>query len=166
VERGQDERVERSVEGRDVLLEAEEERLAHDAQVVRPSLDRGPLGPVTDETEAGVDAELAQAPEGEQHVLSSLHSRHPADPADDEPLGFDAEDSAALGPLLRVCSDAFIKLDPETDDGESSAGRDAQLHEVVTDLRADGDEGGRAAREPTLEQAEGGRLRAAEVPAQ
>src|SRR5205814_2132086 len=68
----QDERVERGVERRDVLLVAEEQAMADDAELRRAPLDVLAVGPVADHAERRVDLVLAEALERAQHVVGAL----------------------------------------------------------------------------------------------
>ena len=97
------------------------------------------VGPVADHAERRVDAVVAQAPEGEEHVVGPLDRGHPADPADDEAVVGDA-DSARLSRRPSVRRDALVELDPEADDDEPLGRRDPERDQVVADLRADGDQ--------------------------
>jgi len=67
-------------------------------------------------------------------------------------MDIEVVDSAKVGRL--PSEHASQAADPEADDDELLGGRDAELHEVVAHLRADGDERRRMAREPALQEAE------------
>ena len=151
---GKDERIERRVVRRDVVLVAEEEAVANDAEVVGELLESVAIRPVTDEAEDGVDPGVAQVLAREEDVLGSLHGRHAADPADDEAVGGDAEQTARA--LARSCRriDTLLELDAQADDGELLGRCDAERDEVVAYLRADGHERGRRRGERALEEAE------------
>ena len=70
--------------GSDVLLVAEEEAGAREAEVVRALLEALAVVAVADEEQQRVDAALAHAGEHRQEIVGPLHRRHPAEPADDE----------------------------------------------------------------------------------
>src|SRR5438128_1292027 len=166
VARREDERVEGRVERSHVLLVAQEEGLAHDPQLVCSALEGRPIRAVADQTEGRADATLQQSLEAVQHVVGALDGGHPADPADGEPGGLDPEVAPCLRPAVRSGADALAELDPQADDDELLGRRDAQCHEVVAHLRADGDEHGRVAGEPPLEPPEESRPERPEVPVQ
>src|SRR5439155_20712721 len=122
----EDERVKGGVERPDVLLVPEEERVAHDPELVRASLEARPVGAVADQTQGRLDAALLQALEPVQDVIDALDRRHPADPADREAVRRDAEVAPRLFPAVGAAADTLVQLDAEADDGELLRRRDAQ----------------------------------------
>src|SRR5919201_3386133 len=145
VARRQDERVEGAVERSDVLLVAEEERVADDPELVGAALELRAVRAVADEAERRFDAAFAQQPEALEDVVAALNRRHAAHPADGEAFVGDAQIASCLGAAVRR-GDPFAQLDPEPDDRELLRRRDAELDEIVAHLRADGDEHGCVAR--------------------
>ena len=121
---------------------------------------------VADEAQAGVDAAVQEPLEGEQDVVRALDGGHAADPADREALVGDAHHPPGPLPRLRRRVDALLELDAEADDRELLPRRDAERDEVVTHLRADGDERRRRGREAPLEHAEEAGADGAEVAAE
>ena len=107
VRRRQDEGVERSVERRDVLLVADEERLAHDAEVVRALLELRSIRPIADHAEHCVDAFVAQALERDEDVVRALHGSHASDPPDSEPIRLDAQVSPAVDAAVLFACDTL-----------------------------------------------------------
>ena len=154
VPRRQYERVEGRVERRDVLLVAEEERVADDAQLVRAILELAAVGAVADHAERRVDAAVPETLEGHQDVVRALHGRHAADPAHREPVGRDAEVTPALDAAVLLRRDALFQLDPQPDHDKALARSDAECDEVVPHLRAHSDQRRRARREHALEEPE------------
>ena len=159
VARRQDERIERRVEGGNLFLVAEEENLAHDPELVCPALELRPVRPVTDHAEHRVDAAVAQPLERNEYVVRPLYRRHAADPTDGEPAVRDAEVAAALGTTI-------VELDAQADHDEALGRRNAETDQIVTHLRAHGDQCRRAGGEPALEQTEEQRANRAEVTAE
>ena len=149
----------------DVLLVAEEEAGAREAEVVRALLEALAVVTVADEEQQRVDAALAHAGEHRQKIVGPLHRRHPAEPADDE-LPF--RDAVAAPDLDRVAveADTRLELDPEADDGEPLARRDVERNQLVPHLGADGDQPVRGAGEERLDGAEDERPAGAEVAAE
>ena len=119
VGRRQDQRVERCVVGGDLLLVAEEEAVADDAQLVRAALDGVAIRAVADHAEHGVDAALAEGAHGEEHVVGALDAGHPSDQLTDESVGRDPKRAARVRPrAVAVTPDSLVQLDAEPDDRE------------------------------------------------
>ena len=91
--------------------------MADQSELLRAPLETLPVGAVADEQEPGVDALLPQRRERGEEVAGLLHTRHAAQPADDEALRRDAEPPADLVPRL-VAADTLLQLDPEPHDDE------------------------------------------------
>ena len=87
--------------GRDVLLVAEEEARARDAELVRALLEALAVVAVADEEEQRVDTALAERDERRQQVVGLLDGGHAAEPADDERLARDPVAPADLAPHRR-----------------------------------------------------------------
>ena len=98
-----------------------------------------------------------------EHVVGALDARHPAHPADHEPLRRDPE-PRARGRTGHLRLHPLAELDSQADDAELLRRRDPERDEVVAHLRADRDEPGRHPRQQPLEQAKRLRLERAEVP--
>ena len=127
--------------GVDVVASAEQFDGAGEAPPADFGLHRFAVGAVADEAEDGVDAAVAEPREREQQVLRALHRGHPADPADDEPLLADAEQSHAeaallLQPRARCELDARVIRSPIVLRGPRAPEVDAAY--VCTDWRAHG----------------------------
>jgi hypothetical protein len=149
----------------DVLLVTEEQARPGDAEVVGSLLESDAVVTVAHEEQQRVDPPLAKAREGREQVVGSLHRGHPPEPSDDEQVLRDPE-AAPHFLYVPFEGDAGLELDAQPDDGELLARGDAEGDQLVSDLRAHGDETVGGAGEDGFDGAEEQRSGMPEVPAE
>ena len=130
---------------------------------MRALFQQNAVGAVADHAEHRVDPAVAQALEGDEHVIRPLHRRHAADPTHGEAVAGNAEIAPAFGAAVGLGRDALVQFDAEPNDDETLPGSDTEGDQVVANLGADSDQSSRANGEPAFEQPEEERANGPEV---